>query len=48
MDGPQLDRKINELGYVRGNVFVISRRANRIKSDATALELEEIARYMRS
>lgn len=45
---PSLDRKKNDLGYVRGNIKVISDRANRIKSDATVEEIEAIARYMRS
>ena len=40
-----MDRYINEFGYVPGNVFVISQRANRIKSDATANELVAIAAY---
>lgn len=44
---PTLDRKVNELGYVLGNVFVISHRANRIKSDATIAELEAVLAYMR-
>lgn len=42
-----LDRRVNALGYVSGNVFVISHRANRIKSDATPEELEAVARYAR-
>jgi hypothetical protein len=40
-----LDRHVNELGYVLGNVNVISHRANRIKSDATPLELMQVAKY---
>lgn len=40
-----LDRRINDLGYVPGNVFVISHRANRLKSDATVAELEAILAY---
>lgn len=34
-----LDRIIPELGYVRGNVRIISFRANTLKSDATLAEL---------
>lgn len=45
---PTLDRKVNELGYTEGNVFVISHRANRMKSDATVDELEAIVCYMKS
>jgi hypothetical protein len=40
---PSLDRKIPSLGYVKGNVWVISHRANTIKNDATREELMEIA-----
>ena len=43
-----LDRRTNELGYVPGNVFVISHRANRMKQDATVAELEAILQYMRA
>ncbi len=42
-----LDRVIPELGYVRGNVCVISGKANRIKNDATLAELEAVVRYVR-
>jgi len=42
---PTLDRHDNNLGYVPGNVFVISWRANRIKWMATAEELMAVARY---
>lgn len=44
---PTLDRVNPSKGYVKGNVRVISWRANRIKSDATADELEAIALSMR-
>ena len=43
---PTLDRRTNALGYVLGNVFVISHRANRIKSDATIAELKAVLAYM--
>ncbi len=42
---PTLDRRDNALGYVPGNVFVISWRANRIKWMATAEELMAVANY---
>lgn len=35
------------LGYVPGNVRIISRLANRIKSDATYQEVEQVAAWMR-
>ena len=42
-DSPTLDRIVPSLGYVKGNVEVISERANRIKNDATPTELLRIA-----
>lgn len=44
---PSLDRLDNSQGYVPGNVRVISWRANRLKSDATANELSRVLAYMR-
>lgn len=44
-DSPSLDRITPELGYVSGNVLVISQRANRIKNDATVAELQKIAAF---
>lgn len=38
-NSPTLDRIVPELGYVQGNVEVISERANRIKNDANSSEL---------
>ena len=43
---PNLDRKINSLGYTPENIRVISDRANRIKSDATLEEIQAIGAYM--
>lgn len=36
---PSLDRIIPDLGYVKGNVQIISYRANRMKNDGTLQEL---------
>lgn len=44
---PTLDKIKPALGYVPGNVHVISHRANTIKSDATIDEIESVARYFR-
>lgn len=44
---PSLDRIVPELGYVKGNIRVISFRANRLKSDASIEELEAILKYMK-
>jgi len=46
-NSPSLDRLKPTLGYVKGNVRVISWRANVIKRDATLEELEAIVAYMR-
>lgn len=43
---PSLDRMIPDLGYVKGNVRVISWRANRLKSDAAIEELVAVAEYV--
>ena len=42
---PSLDRRIPELGYVRGNVEVISMKANSIKGYATPEEIARVALY---
>lgn len=44
-NSPTLDRIIPELGYVRGNVIVVSARANRIKNDANITELKQVLEY---
>jgi len=45
---PTVDRIRPEVGYVAGNVRVISRRANAMKQDAvTTAELEAVLAYMR-
>jgi len=43
---PSLDRKIPEFGYTKENVWVISRKANAMKQDATKKELEEFAKWV--
>lgn len=42
---PSIDRIENNRGYVKGNIIVVSFRANRIKSDATTEELLKLARF---
>jgi hypothetical protein len=41
-NSPSLDKIVNERGYVKGNVRVISNRANTLKNNATAEELQLI------
>lgn len=43
---PSLDRVMPEFGYVKGNIQVISQRANRIKNDATLDEIEKLYKWM--
>ena len=43
---PSLDRIIPSLGYTPTNICVISFRANRIKSDATKVELRSVLSYL--
>lgn len=45
---PSLDRIIPALGYVRGNVRVISARANLLKNNATSAELELVLADVRA
>jgi hypothetical protein len=43
-NSPSLDRIVPAMGYVPGNVIVISVRANLIKNDATPDEIVAVAR----
>lgn len=45
-NSPTLDRIDNKLGYVRGNICVISHRANRLKADSTVKEIRAILMYV--
>ena len=45
-DSPSLDRIIPELGYVKGNIQVMSQKANTMKSNATPEELRTFARWV--
>ncbi len=44
---PSIDRINPKLGYVPGNVWIISHRANRIKSNATADEILRIGHALK-
>ena len=45
-DSPSLDKLIPKLGYVKGNINVISYKANRIKSDASLEELTQLLDWL--
>lgn len=45
---PSLDRKDNTLGYVKGNVFVISWLANKFKANMTRKEITQLNDYVSS
>lgn len=47
-NSPSIDRLNPELGYVKGNVVVLSMKANRIKNNATSEELFKVAAYLQS
>ena len=46
-NSPSIDRLKPELGYVKGNVNVISQKANRIKNDATLEELGKVYEWLK-
>lgn len=45
-NSPSLDKLVPALGYVPGNVLVISYRANSIKQDATLQELKDLTKSL--
>ena len=45
---PTLDKFVPALGYVPGNIAVISMKANRLKSDGTTDELRAVADWMQA
>lgn len=47
-ESPTLDKIKPELGYIEGNVAVISAKANAIKSNATAEEIQAVADWLRN
>jgi len=46
-NSPTLDKAVPELGYVKGNVWVISQKANQMKSDLSLSQLEGFVRILR-
>ncbi len=45
LDSPSVDRIVPELGYIKGNVVVVSYRANMIKTNASVDELIKVAEF---
>lgn len=42
---PTIDRIDPAKGYVRGNIIVVSQKANTMKSNATIAEMRRLARF---
>lgn len=47
-NSPTLDKIVPVLGYVKGNVQVLSWKANKLKSNGTIYELELIVKYLKN
>jgi hypothetical protein len=45
---PSLDRITPSLGYVRGNIVVVSHKANTIKSNATVEDMQKVVDFYKS
>lgn len=46
-DRASFDKLVPNLGYIPGNVFIISLEANRLKSNATVEQIESLLKYMK-
>ena len=47
-NSPTLDRIDNNKGYIKGNIHIISRKANQMKSNANLKEIEMLYDYMKA
>lgn len=48
MDVPSLDKHEPSLGYIKGNIVVMSNRANVLKNNGTIEEFEKLLAYLKS
>ena len=42
---PSFDRIYPKKGYIKGNIVIVSNKANRIKTDATVDEIRKVADF---
>jgi len=45
-NSPSLDRIDPSLGYVKGNIMIMSHKANRLKSNATLQEIRNLMKFL--